>query len=186
MIVYIKNMVCVRCKMAVQTILKELNIEYISIELGRVKIAGELNSDQLRKLGVALKYYELELMDNKKKILVESIKLLINEMLHSSNDALRLKFSEYLSKQLHFEYTYLANVFSETEGSTVEKFFILSKIERVKELLVYEGFSIKEIAFEMNYSSESHLCQQFKKVTGQTPSMYKKLFEKEGIAENNK
>ena len=172
-------MVCVRCKMAVQSVLEQLEIDFLSIELGKVKLAGELNSEQQKGLNAALKHYELELMDDKKNILVERIKTLIIEMFHSPNDEIRLKFSEYLSKSLHYEYTYLANTFSELEGSTIEKFYILNRIERVKELLMYEALSVKEIAYQLNYSSESHLCQQFKKITGQTPSVFKKLCESE-------
>lgn len=177
MIIYIKNMVCVRCKMAVQSVLEALNISYLSVELGKAELADVLQVGQLKQLDTALKHYELELMENKKNILVERIKILIIESLRSSNDELPLKFSEYLSRTLHFDYTYLANIFSENEGSTIERFYILSKIERVKQLLVYDELSIKEITFQLNYSSESHLCNQFKKITGQTPSMYKKLHE---------
>lgn len=179
MTIYIKSMVCVRCKMAVQSVLDELKIEYLTIELGRVTLTGELNAEGQKNLIKALAHYGLELMDNKKKILVERIKTLIIEMFNSPNDEVRSKFSEYLSKSLHYEYTYLANCFSDMEGSTIERFYILYRIERVKELLVYEALSIKEIAFQLNYSSVSHLCLQFKKVTGQTPTMFKKLCESE-------
>jgi AraC family transcriptional regulator len=175
--IYIKNMVCVRCKMAVQSVLDALDIDYKSVELGVVKLAGELSPEQQKKLNKALNHYELELMDNKKMILVERIKTLIIETFHSSTIDIRLKFSEHLSKKLGYDYTYLANVFSEAEGSTIEKFYILTRTERVKELMVYESMSIKEIAYQMNYSSVSHLCLQFKKVTGQTPTMFKKLCE---------
>lgn len=180
--IYIKSMVCKRCKMAVQSVLDELKIGYLNIELGRVKLAGELNAEEQKKLNMALTHYGLELMDNKKKILVERIKTLIIEMFNSPNDEIRSKFSEYLSKNLHYEYTYLANCFSDMEGSTIERFYISYRIERVKELLVYEALSIKEIAYQLNYSSVSHLCLQFKKVTGQTPTMFKKLCESEEFA----
>ena len=179
--IYIKNMVCVRCKMAVQSVLEELEIDYLTIELGKVKLTGEISSEQQINLNKALKHYELELMDNKNKILVERIKTLIIEMFHSPGDEIRLKFTEYLSKCLHCEYTQLSNIFSEMEGSTIEKFYILNRIERVKELLVYESFSIKEIAYQLNYSSVSHLCMQFKKVTGHTPSVFKELCESEEL-----
>jgi AraC family transcriptional regulator len=175
--IYIKNMVCKRCKMAVQSVLEELEIDYLSIELGIVKLAGELSPEQQVKLNKGLKHYELELMDNKKRILVERIKTLIIESFHSSNIEIRLKFSEHLSKSLEYDYTYLANVFSEMEESTIERFYISTRIERVKELIVYEALPIKEIAYQMNFSSVSHLCIQFKKVTGHTPSMFKKLCE---------
>ena len=178
MVVYIKNMVCVRCKMAVQAVLTELDIDYVSIELGKVEFPEKLTPEMLEKLNRGLQHYELELMDNKKSILVEKIKTLIIEFVNSSNDNLPSKFSEFLSRSLNLEYTYLANIFSESEGSTIEKFYILWKIERVKQMLVFDELSIKEISFQLNYSSEAHLCQQFKKVTGETPSMYRKSFKK--------
>jgi AraC family transcriptional regulator len=159
--------------------LEELNIDYTCIELGKVQLKEELTTEQQGRVAVALKRYELELMSDRKKILVERIKVLINEIFHSNDDELRFKFSEYLSQSLHLEYTYMANIFSETEGSTIEKFYILSRIERVKELLVYEALSIKEIAYQLNFSSESHLCQQFKKITGHTPTTFRKLCERE-------
>ncbi|MBC7947438.1 MAG: helix-turn-helix transcriptional regulator [Chitinophagaceae bacterium] len=178
---YIRNMVSVRCKMAVRTVLEKLKIDYLSIELGYVSFPSELTSDKLTEFGAALKQYELELMSERKKNVVDRIKILIIGMFHSPNVENPGKLSEYLSKKLNLEYTYLANVYSETEGSTIEKFYILTKIERVKQMLVSEGLTIKEIYFKLNYSSESHLCQQFKKVTGLTPSMYKNALETEAV-----
>lgn len=175
--IYIKNMVCVRCKMAVQVVLETLEIDYVDIELGKVRLANELNQEQLKKLNQALQHYELELMDNRKTILVERIKLLIMDMLHSADDEIPSKFTEYLSKALHHDYTYLSNIFSDVEKSTIERFYISARVDRVKELLAYERLSIKEISYQLNYSSVSHLCQQFKKVTGQTPSVFKKQWE---------
>lgn len=170
-------MVSVRCKMAVQSVLKELKIDYLHIELGEVKLAAALTPEQQKKLKAALKHYELELMDDKKKVLVEQIKVLIIETFHASDSEMHLKLSEYLSKHLLLDYTYLANTFSEKEGMTIERFFIASRIERVKELIAYEALSIKEIAYQLNYSSVAHLSRQFKKVTGQTLSLFKKLSE---------
>ena len=170
-------MVCVRCKMAVQVVLEKLEIDYQAIEIGKVTLSKDLDSAQQKRLNEALKYYELELMDNKKNILVERIKILITEMFHSPDDEIPLKLTYYLSKRLHHEYTYLANIFSEVEKSTIERFYISTRVQRVKELLVYEGLSIKEISYQLNYSSVSHLCLQFKKVTGQTPSEFKKQFQ---------
>lgn len=175
MIIYIKNMVCVRCKMAVQSVLEELNIEYLAIYLGKVKLAAALTPEQKNHLPAALKRYELELMENKKSIIAERVKTVIIELLNAPDTETQLKFSEYLSNQLAYDYTYLANTFSETEGSTIEKFYILCRIERVKELMVYEALTLKEIAYRLNFSSVSHLCLQFKKVTGQTPAMFRKL-----------
>ena len=169
-------MVCVRCKMAVQAVLEKLEIDFKEIEIGKVTLAKEIDREQQKKLNEALQYYELELMDHKKNILVERIKNLITEMFHSPHDDKPLKISYYLSKMLHHEYTYLSNIFSEVEKSTIERFYISARVQRVKELLVYEGLSIKEISFELNYSSVAHLCWQFKKVTGLTPSEFKKQF----------
>ena len=177
MTIYIRNMVCVRCKMAVQVVLEKLNIDYQEIEIGKVTVSKELDSELQKRLNEALQYYELELMDDKKTILVERIRILITEMFHSPDDDIPLKFTEYLSKTLHHEYTYLSNIFSEVEKSTIERFYISTRVQRVKELLLYEGLSIKEISYQLNYSSVSHLCLQFKKVTGQTPSEFKKQFK---------
>lgn len=172
--IYIKNMVSLRCKMAVQSVLKELAMDYLSIELGEVTLAAALNPEQRKNLKVALLHYELELMDDKKRGLVEQIKTLIIETLHTSNIEMPLKLSEYLSKHLFYDYTYMANTFSEMEGSTIERFYIASRIERVKVLIAHEGLSIKETAYQLNYSSVAHLSRQFKKVTGQTLTMFKK------------
>lgn len=170
-------MVCVRCKMAVQSVLEELSIPYETIELGKVTISEALSPEQHKSLNASLQYYKLELIDDKRKILVERIKVIIIQLFDSPKDEMRLKLSEYLSKSLNYDYTYLSNVFSEIEGSTIERFYIVTRIERVKELIVYEDLSITEIAYKLNYSSISHLCLQFKKVTGQTPSMFKRLCE---------
>lgn len=175
MTVYIKNMVCVRCKMAVRAVLQNLNIDYTAIELGKIQLPTELSLQQRSDLDSALRVYELELMEDKRKIIVEKIKTLVIELFHSSDAELGLKFSAHLSHCLHYDYTYLSNVFSELEGSTIEKYYIMQRIERVKELIVYEGLSITEISHQLNFSSVSHLCLQFKKVTGQTPSLFKKL-----------
>ena len=172
--IYIKNMVCVRCKMAVQAVLESLNIDYLRIELGRVSLATDLTLAEQEVLNSSLKKYELELMEDKRKILVERIKTLIIELFHSPEE-IHLKFSAHLSRTLQYDYTYLSNVFSELEGSTIEKFYITQRIERVKELLVYEGLNATEISHYLNFSSVSHLCLQFKKVTGHTPSSFKKL-----------
>jgi len=177
MIIYIRSMVCVRCKMAVKSVLKELEIDYTSIDLGVVKLPGDLSDEQYNKLDTALKYYELELIDNKRMILVERVKTLIIEIFRPPHEELQLKLSEYLSKMLDHDYTYMANTFSEMDGQTIERFYISTRIERAKEMLVYEALSVKEIAYRLNYSSESHLCLQFKKITGKTPKGFKKMYE---------
>jgi len=167
--------------MAVQAVLEGLKIDYLTIELGRVKLVSALTPEQKNELNEGLKHYELELMDNKKMIIVERIKILIIQKCQSPDFENGLKFSVYLSESLEYDYTYLANIFSEMEGSTIERFYILNRIERVKELMIYEALSIKEIAYQLNYSSVSHLCLQFKKVTGQTPTIFKKQCESHGF-----
>lgn len=180
MYLFIRNMVCVRCRMIVEEILEKLDIPFAEVELGRVRIISELSPDQRNALDTALRHYELELMDNSRKILVEKIKLAIIDIFNSSHDDIVLKFSEYLSKKLKYDYTYLANSFSEVEGSTIERFYITQKIKKVKELIKYEGMGIKEIAYYLNYSSVSHLCKQFKKLTGVTPANFRKQWESSG------
>jgi AraC-like DNA-binding protein len=161
--------------MAVRTVLEALNIGYTTIELGKAKLTTHLSAEQRNELDLALRVYELQLMEDKRKILVERIKTLIIDLFHSPQVELPLKFSAHLSRSLQYDYTYLSNVFSELEGSTIEKFYITQRIERVKELMVYEDLNVTEIAHQLNFSSASHLCLQFKKVTGQTPSIFKKL-----------
>lgn len=166
-------MVCLRCKMAVQTVLEAAKIPYLSVELGRVKLEKELSPEQKANVHEGLAYYGLELIENRSKILVERIKTEIINVLGTPH-ALQLKLSVHLSQALDYNYTYLANTFSEQEGTTLEKYFIGQRVERVKELLVYESFSLTQIADELAYSSVSHLCLQFKKVTELTPAEFKK------------
>jgi AraC family transcriptional regulator len=161
--------------MAVQAVLEGLKIDFLSIELGSVKLALPLTPEQKYRLNEGLEYYSLELMNNKKLIVVERIKTFIIEKFHTPGAEYELKLSVYLSESLNYDYTYLANIFSEMEGSTIERFYILNRIERVKELMIYEALSIKEITYQLNYSSVSHLCLQFKKVTGHTPAVFKKM-----------
>jgi AraC family transcriptional regulator len=174
MTLYIKNMVCVRCKMVVEAVLQKLNISYQTIELGWVKLKGDINAKQQQSLNKELQHYQLELMDNSRAIMVERIKTAIIEMLRNDSLETKLKLSVYLSERLGYDYTYLSNTFSEEEGYTIERFFIETRVDRVKELLVYEALTITEIFYRMNYSSVAHLCAQFKKVTGKTPSAFRK------------
>jgi AraC family transcriptional regulator len=179
MLIYIKNMVCIRCVMAVRSVLQTMGIRFHSIELGKVQLAENLGSDTLHNLNKALSHYELELMNGRRQILAERIRTLIIEKLHSPQIEEGFRFSEFLSNQLNYDYTYLANVFSETEGCTIEKYYIIQKVERVKELLLYEGMTVTDIAYLLNYSSVGHLCRQFKKLTGQTPAKFKDNCESE-------
>ena len=167
-------MVCLRCKLAVQDILGKLNIEFQNVELGKVMITKALNPDQLERLDTELKIIGLELINDKKKILVERIKTLIRELFYSPNQ-IYLNLSVYLSNHLEYDYNYISNIFSEVEGNTIERFYIETRIERVKELIIYETLNVTQIAYRLNFSSASHLCQQFRKVTGITPSKFKKL-----------
>lgn len=171
-------MVCIRCKMVVKEELTRLGLHCIVVELGEVEIAENITPAQHDQIQTALLRSGLELMDDKKSMLIQKIKNVIIELVHYSEEPLRVKFSEYLSQKLNYDYTYLANIFSEVQGTTIEKFVISHKIERVKELLVYDQLNLSEIAYLMHYSSVSHLSAQFKKVTGLTPSHFKQIKKK--------
>lgn len=181
MTIYIRDMVCVRCKMAVRVVLEELGIAYQKIELGHAVLESTLTREELAVLNRALKRFELELMSDRTKILTERIKTLILEAIRSSKNEGSLKLSALISQHMAYEYTYLANLFSEVEGTTIERFYIENRIERAKELMVYDGLTTKEIAYRLNYSSMSHLCGQFKKVTGYTPAEFKKRCQSDGF-----
>ena len=171
-------MVCLRCKMVVKEELTKLGYHYISVELGEAEVIESVSDQQNELIRLALLKSGLELMDDKKSILIQKIKNVIVELVHYSEEPLTINFSEYLSKKLNYDYTYLANLFSEVQGTTIEKFLIAHKIERVKELLVYNELNLTEIAYQMHYSSVAHLSAQFKKVTGLTPSHFKQLKNK--------
>ena len=176
--IYIKNMVCIRCKMIVKQELKKLSLlQNAIVKLGEVEIMDNISTNQLVDLKNALLKYELVIIDDRKSILIEKIKNAIIELVHYEDEPLKINFSAYLSRKLNHDYTYMANLFSEVEGINVEHYLISHKIERVKELLVYDGLSLTEISYKMNYSSVAHLCNQFKKITGLTPSHFKKLRE---------
>lgn len=164
--------------MVVKAELTKIGLHFSGVELGHADILENISVGQLDKIRNALSTSGLELMDDQKGVLVERIKNAIIGLVHYSEDPLAVNLSVYLSRQLHYNYTYLANVFSETEGHTIERFYIEHKIERVKELLFYNELNLTEIAFRMHYSSVAHLSSQFKKITGNTPSYYKKLKEK--------
>lgn len=174
-------MVCDRCKLAVRTELEKMGLHYNYIDYGEAEIREELTREKKDMLNSALKKSGLELMDDKKSMLIEKVKLLIVDLVHYSGEPLRKNLSDYLSEKLNYDYTYLANLFSEVQGTTIEKFFILHKIEKVKELLVYDELNLKEIAFKLHYSSVAHLSSQFKKQTGYTPSHFKQLKHKKRI-----
>ena len=168
-------MVCIRCKMVVRDELVKLGILFTSIELGEAEVTGMVTEQQRQAFKTALVASGLELMDDKKRILIEKIKNVVIEMVHYADEPLSVNFSVHLATKLMHDYTYMANLFSEVQGVTIEKFIIAHKIERVKELLVYNELNLTEIAYLMHYSSVAHLSAQFKKVTGLTPTYFKKI-----------
>lgn len=176
--IYIKYMVSIRCKMIVKAALDQLGLRYTTLDLGEVEVKENLSEKQRNQLSSILLTSGLELMEDKKAVLIEKIKGVIIEMVHYADELPIIKNSEYLSGKLHHDYTYLANLFSETTGTTIEHYIIAHKIEKVKELLLYDELSLTEIAFQLHYSSVAHLSNQFKKVTGLTPSYFKKLKNK--------
>lgn len=168
-------MVSHRCKLVVEAALDELDLEHSIVHLGEVNLKNPLSDEQYENLKTRLMKSGLELMDNKTAILVEKIKIIIIEMVHYSDEIPKVNFSDFLSEKLNHNYTYLANLFSQTTGTTIEYYIIIQKVERVKELLLYDELNITEISYRLNYSSAAHLCNQFKKITGLTPSFFKKL-----------
>jgi AraC-like DNA-binding protein len=176
--IFIKNMVCIRCQMVVKAELEKLGLLYVDVKLGEVNTIDPILPSQLAQLDVALRKSGLELMDNKKSILVEKIKGLIIELVYYTEEQIKVNLSEYLSEKLNYDYTYLSNLFSEVKDTTIEKFYLTHKIEKVKEMIVYDELSLTEIAYRMNYSSVGHLSNQFKKITGLTPTHFKLLKNK--------
>jgi len=168
-------MVCNRCKMVVQSELEKLGITAQKVELGEVTIDKDLDVDEKIQLNQVLLDLGFELIDDKKSRYIEKIKSVIIELVHEQNNDLKITLSDYLSQNVYHDYFYLSNLFSEIEGTTIEKYFIAQKIERVKELLAYNELSLGEIAFQLNYSSVAHLSNQFKKVTGLSPSHFKNI-----------
>ena len=164
--------------MVVKEELKKLGLHFIVVELGEVDIMETITPDQRLQLKTSLLEAGLELMDDKRAVLIEKIKSTIIEMVHYSDEIIKVNFSDYLSEKLNHDYTYLANLFSEVQGTTIEHFIINHKIERIKELIIYDELNITEIAWKMNYSSVAHLSNQFKKVTGLTPTHFKQMKDK--------
>jgi len=181
----IKNMVSLRCKMIVKAELEKMNLQFTVIELGEVEIIGELSSKQEQELKTSLLRSGLELLEDKKSMLMEKIKNIVVEMIHYNDEPPLLNFSAYLSETLDYDYNYLSNLFSEVKGTTLEHFIISHKIERAKELLIYNELTLTEIAEKLHYSNVAHLSNQFKKVTGLTPTFFKKMKNKRLIALEN-
>ena len=176
--IYIKYMVSLRCKMIVKEELKKLGLHFIIVDLGEIDIMEDISNEQREQLKMALLESGLELMDDKKAILVDRIKNVIIEMIHYSDGMPNINYSTYISDKLSFDYTYLSNIFSEMKGITIQQFIIMHKIEMVKELLLYGELNLTEIAYKMDYSSVAHLSNQFKKITGLSASQFKKLKDK--------
>ncbi len=175
---YIKYMVSLRCKMLVKEELKKLGLKYVLVDLGLVEIMESITPEQHDLLKKNLLKSGLELLDNKKSILIEKIKDVIIEMVHYADQLPEMNNSDYISQKLGMDYTYLANIFSEVKGITIQQFIIIHKIEKVKELLLYDELNLTEISYKLHYSSVAHLSNQFKKITGLSPSYYKQLKEK--------
>lgn len=171
-------MVSMRCKMMVKSELDKLGLHYTKVELGEVEIMENITKEQQLQLKYSLLQSGLELMDNQKSILIERIKITIIEVIHYNEELPRINFSEHLSDKLKQDYTYLSNLFSEVTGVTIEHYIIAHKIERVKDLLLYNELNLTEIAYKLNYSSVAHLSNQFKKITGLTPTFFKQLKNK--------
>ncbi len=170
-------MVCNRCIMAVKNELEKFGHQPLHITLGEVLLSNEMTDNEKEIFSQQLKTLGFEMIDDKKSRIIGQIKSSIIEIVHHQNGDLKSNLSDYLSDRLHHDYTYLSNLFSETEGTTIEKYFITQKIEKVKELLVYDELSLSEIAAKMNYSSVAYLSNQFKKVTGLTPTYFKNIKE---------
>jgi AraC-like DNA-binding protein len=175
---YIKYMVSLRCKMLVKEELQKLGLHVVFLDLGVVEILEEISQEQHEQLKANLLKSGLELLDDKKSILIEKIKNLIIEMVHYTDELPKVKYSDYISEQLDYDYTYLSNIFSEVKGITIQQFIIIHKIERVKELLLYDELNLTEISYKLHYSSVAHLSNQFKKITGLSPSFYKQMKQK--------
>lgn len=164
--------------MAVKEELKKLGLHFVFIDMGVVDIMENISNEQRDQIKIALLGSGLELMDDKRAVIIEKIKDVIIEMVHNKAELQKINFSDYLSQKLNYDYTYMASLFSEVQGTTLEKYLISQKIEKVKELIIYDRYSLSEIAWKMNYSSVAHLSNQFKKITGLTPSHFRSLKEK--------
>jgi AraC-like DNA-binding protein len=171
-------MVCIRCKMVVKSELEKLGLHHTRVELGESEIMEDISPAQKELLDIALRKTGLELMDDKKSILVEKIKTIIIDLVHNYDEQIKVNLSDYLCKKLNHNYSYLSNLFSEVKGTTIEQFYLTHKIEKVKELLVYDELNLTQIAYKLHYSSVAHLSNQFRKITGLTPSHFKDLKQK--------
>ena len=174
---FIKYMVCIRCKMVVASELEKLGIHYKNLEIGEVDITDSISEEQKHALDTGLRKLGLELMVDKRAQLIEKIKNTIVEQIHYTEGELRINFSDFLADKLNHDYTYLANLFSVVTGTTIQQFIIRHKIERAKELIIYDELNLSEIAWKLHYKSVQHLSSQFRKITGLTPTHFKELRE---------
>ncbi len=170
---YIKNMVCPRCKMAVETILKEEDLAYIKVELGEVLLKNEAANWQLERLKRKLEAMGFELLDDHRKMMIDKVKNILIELVQTGDIDEHFALSAYISKNIHKEYSTVSKLFTQLESITLEQYFILQKIEKVKEWLVYDELSLSEITYKLGYSSVGYLSNQFKRITGLTPSAFK-------------
>lgn len=173
--IFIKNMVCPRCILVIKMELELLSIDYNNVDFGEVDLVNELNEFQRQKFEGALNKLGFEILSDKKRLIIEQIKILIVRLIHENEGNIRVNLSDYLSSQFELDYHFLTSLFSEIEGYTIEHFFISQKIEKVKELLAYNELTLSEIAYKLNYSSVAHLSNQFKKTTHFSPSEFKKM-----------
>jgi len=171
-------MVSQRCKMIVKEELKKLGLRFIIVDMGMVDIMEDITPSEREQLKDNLLVSGLELLDDKKSILIEKIKNVVTDMIHYSDELPKINYSDFISEKLNYDYTYLSNIFSEVKGMTIQQFIIIHKIERVKELLLYDELNLTEISYKLHYSSVSHLSKQFKKVTGLSPTYYKQMKQK--------
>lgn len=174
-------MVSNRCKMTVKDALRKLGLHFIVVDLGEVEIMEDLSNEERELLKAALSGSGIELMEDKKAIIIERIKNAVVDMIHHPDGIMKFKFSVFLSEKLNYDYTYLSNLFTEVQGTTIAQYVIAHKVERIKELIIYDEMNITEISYLMNYSSVAHLSNQFKKVTGLTPSQFKKMKDKRRV-----
>lgn len=182
---YVKYMVSLRCILKVKEELKKLGIRYVTVDLGVIEILEDISDEQRKQLKLNLLKSGLELLGDQKSILIEKIKNVVVEMIHYADELPKVNFSDYISEKLGYDYTYLSNIFSEVKGITLQQFIIIHRIEKVKELLLYDELNLTEISYRLQYSSVAHLSNQFKKITGLTPSFYKQLKQKrQGNLEN--
>lgn len=172
---FIQNMVSLRCKLLVKSELSKLGIPYRYVELGEVQLQNAIDDKLKLKLKAELHKSGLELIEDKKAVLIEKIINIVVEMVHYSEELPNIKFSKFLSDKLNIDYHKAAELFSKTKGITIEHFIILHKIERIKELIIYDELNLTEISYKMHYSSVAHLSKQFKQITGLTPSFFKSL-----------